>query len=372
MQPSLDLYAILFLFGAVQAVFLAVVLLAIKRRNLTANRILAAFLAALAFLLLMAVAYHTKYFMSIPHLIRIDAPLVFVFGPLFYLYILALTSQRFAFEKRHLLHFVPFVIYDGYLLPFYLQSETIKVNYWIIVHGHNSPWPWHLEMAVSICHPLIYIILAIRQLASHRRTIKESFSSIEKINLAWIRNLLIGVGLVWASYFVTYSFDVDWLIHVVALLIVGMIYYMGFKGLIQPEIFAAEEERELQPKYAKSALSSDKADAYLEKLLNVMKTEKPYADSDLSLQKLAKKLAISSHHLSQIINDRLRQNFFEFVNRYRVEEAKRLIAVPENRNKNLAEIGFQAGFNSLSSFNAAFKKHAGMTPSQFRASIKHQ
>jgi len=97
-----------------------------------------------------------------------------------------------------------------------------------------------------------------------------------------------------------------------------------------------------------------------------MVSEKPFLDSDITLPNLAKRLAISTHHLSQVINDKLQKNFFEFVNYYRVEEAKENIAEPANHNLNLAEIGFDVGFNSISSFNAAFKKHSGTTPSQYR------
>ncbi|MGH7457358.1 MAG: hypothetical protein ACRENG_38770, partial [bacterium] len=278
-QPSFDVYSIFFLLGAAQAAFLAVALLIIKHGNRIANRFLVAFLMALSILLLTVVAYHTKYILIYPHLIRIEAPLIFVYGPLFFLYIKALASKRFVFEKRYLLHFVPVVIYAGYLFPFYVQNEADKINYWTASHTHNLPLHMQVEAALGIGHLLAYVILAVGLLVKHKWTIKESFSSIEKINLAWIRNLLIGLGVIWAGYFVTYSFEVDWLIHIVALLIVGMIYYMGFKGLIQPEIFTADEERQPASKYAKSALTPDKAEAYLEKLLRLMETEKPFTDS---------------------------------------------------------------------------------------------
>jgi AraC-like DNA-binding protein len=87
---------------------------------------------------------------------------------------------------------------------------------------------------------------------------------------------------------------------------------------------------------------------------------------DLTLNSLAEKLSIPSHHLSQIINESLRQNFFEFVNTHRVEEAKKLLLDPANRHLNLAEIGYEAGFNSVSSFNAVFKKFVQMTPSRYQ------
>ena len=101
-----------------------------------------------------------------------------------------------------------------------------------------------------------------------------------------------------------------------------------------------------------------------------MESDKPYLDGDLTLAALADQLSISRHHLSQIINERLGLNFFEVVNRHRVEEAKRMLLDEAYQHLNIASIGFEAGFNSISALNAAFRKHAGMTPSQYRKSAQ--
>jgi len=119
-------------------------------------------------------------------------------------------------------------------------------------------------------------------------------------------------------------------------------------------------------KYEKSTLTNERSDAYLKKLLMVMETEKPYTDGDLALPKLASRLNMSAHHLSQIINERLQQNFFDFVNTYRVEEAKRKLVDPAKKHYSLLAIAEEVGFNSKSAFNTAFKKQTQMTPSEFR------
>jgi AraC-like DNA-binding protein len=118
-------------------------------------------------------------------------------------------------------------------------------------------------------------------------------------------------------------------------------------------------------KYEKARLPSEYADKYLEKLLQFMKDDKPYLDSEISLQGLSKRLAIPEHHLSQVINERLNRNFYNFINHYRLEEAKRILTDPGNR-LTIIEIAFQVGFNSKSAFNRAFKQHTNMTPSDFK------
>jgi AraC-like DNA-binding protein len=207
----------------------------------------------------------------------------------------------------------------------------------------------------------------------HAAGIKQSHSSIEKINLRWLQYLLSAFVIAWLvtlaiqlSAATPQAFNYSWL------LVAVVTFLIGYMGLRQPEIFAGEEnlvsgsEGIQKKKYEKSALTADKAGQYLAKLQKLMAAEKPFLDKDLTLNSLAEKLSIPSHHLSQIINESLRQNFFEFVNSHRVEEAKKLLLDPANRHLNLAEIGHKAGFNSVSSFNAVFKKFVQMTPSRYQ------
>jgi AraC-like DNA-binding protein len=126
----------------------------------------------------------------------------------------------------------------------------------------------------------------------------------------------------------------------------------------------------LHQRYEKSTLTLERSDTYLQKLLDLMNTEKPYLDGDLTLQKLAKALSVSPHHLSQTINEQLNQNFFDFINTYRIEEAKRMLRDPGKKHYSILAVSEEVGFNSKSAFNAAFKKHVNMTPSEFRKTIE--
>ena len=100
-----------------------------------------------------------------------------------------------------------------------------------------------------------------------------------------------------------------------------------------------------------------------------METDKLYLNSDLTLRELAEKLSISPHNLSEILNTRLNQSFYDFINRYRVEEVKRRLADNDSDKYSLIAIAFDSGFNSKSSFNTIFKKQTGSTPSQYRNQI---
>ncbi|MCP5109156.1 MAG: helix-turn-helix domain-containing protein [bacterium] len=119
-------------------------------------------------------------------------------------------------------------------------------------------------------------------------------------------------------------------------------------------------------KYKGSSLEPQYADECIKKLKRLMKVEKIYRDADLSLQVLAEKSSISTHLLSRILNDKLNKNFSEFVNSYRVEEAKKILAGPDGADKKIITVAFDVGFNTKVAFYNAFKKYTGMTPSQYR------
>jgi AraC-like DNA-binding protein len=150
------------------------------------------------------------------------------------------------------------------------------------------------------------------------------------------------------------------------------IILIGYFGLKQKEIFSGFEKNEFvtssnsEEKYAGSTLKETDAEKCAEKLKNYMAEKKPYLNPDLNLPQLAGELNIPSHHLSQVINKNLGQNFFDFINRYRIEEVKSKITHPDYQKYSVLGIAFDAGFNSKSAFNRVFKKITGQTPTQFK------
>ncbi|MFC1863453.1 helix-turn-helix domain-containing protein [Thermodesulfobacteriota bacterium] len=151
-----------------------------------------------------------------------------------------------------------------------------------------------------------------------------------------------------------------------------IIYLMGYFGLAQPEIFSGRLRKSHKGtylehrKYKKSTLTPDLAETLFQKLQTIMTSKELFLNSNLTLPLLAEELKNSTHHLSQVINEKTGQTFYDYVNSRRISKAKEQLIHPDNKHLGIAAIGFEAGFNSLSAFNNAFKKHAGMTPSEFR------
>lgn len=140
---------------------------------------------------------------------------------------------------------------------------------------------------------------------------------------------------------------------------------------IHPTTGAIPPEDTTAPKYQTSALLPETVDDVLPRLLALMDNEKVFLAGNISLKGLAERLNVHYNHLSQIINEKVGLNFNDFINKYRIDEAQKLLKNPAHAKKTILEIAYETGFYSKSVFNTAFKKFTGMTPSQFRKDKKN-
>ncbi|MFN2513182.1 MAG: helix-turn-helix domain-containing protein [Pyrinomonadaceae bacterium] len=230
---------------------------------------------------------------------------------------------------------------------------------------------------------LVYLVLIVLTIIQYSRRVKRGELPRDEAALSELRFFVIGSSFLWVGGVLRYAIDPAGIPNLLVPLGASvLIYGMGYLKMRRPKPLTSEvaseatgevagqvtaEEAQLSTKkYEKSTLTGERAERYLNKLLRCMKEKKPFTDGDLSLQKLAGGLSIPPHHLSQIINERLGQTFSDFINSYRVEEAKRRLLDPAFNHLSLLGIALDVGFNSKSSFNSVFKKHTNMTPSEFR------
>jgi AraC-like DNA-binding protein len=390
----------LLMLGAAQGLFLAI-LLATKQANSAANKLLAAAMLAFSLFVLEELYYARGYFELYPHLIGASVPLVFTFGPVLYLYAESVSAGGQSLPRRSWLHFLPAVGLGLCLLPFYLQDGANKIEFLHALLRQGPPWELAFIQSFQYPHGLLYVVLTVRLLRRHRERLLHGHSSLERINLLWLRNLTIGTVGVWALATGLHLLELSGqptepgLDRWTALAVSLMVYGIGYLGFQQPEIFhpvvaparfapepvaptatlgaaVGTEPVEGLPSgaasgYGKSGLTPFQADAYAERLLQVIEEKRLYRNSLLTLQDLADEMRISAHNLSEVINTRLGKNFFELVNSYRVEEVKRRLHDPEADHLTILSIAWDAGFNTKSTFNAIFKRLTGLTPSQYRS-----
>jgi AraC-like DNA-binding protein len=379
MEPSLSFLSILNILGAAQAVLFAIALLSTRRGNLHANRILAALLLSISILLAWGILSHTRYMLRVPHLAQLHVPFQFLIGPLVYFYVRALLKKPSGLSRRDLWHSLSALICLAYLMPFYLQSGEYKFNYLLAAY-RSYPTEWHVRTILLMAQAFVYLVIIIVSLPALRRRKDDArAANVDQSELFWARAWVGIFTVIWLAGMLRYALDYSVQTNLIVPLFFSIFIYVAvYQKLRRPESPVNAESAAgghaatstvdvaATKKYEKSTLTKERADRYVRRLLETMEKEKLYLDGDLTLQKLAQRLAIPPHHLSQIINERLNQNFFDFVNSYRVEEAKKRLIDPSEKHYSIIAIAGEVGFNSKSAFNSVFKKYVNMTPSEWR------
>ena len=363
------LLVVLCLLGAFQGLLLALALLTLKRGNKIANRLLAAFVFGASVVIFGGVMRSQNYIFDLPHLSRVHDPFSFLAGPLLYLYLKTLIEKPAAFARKNFLHFLPFAACVVYLIPYFVQNTADKLQGMHAEYDKPGLGEWYyVRSALLIAQFLVYLFAIVWMLVKYSREVKAKKIAHDKSVYFQIKFLVISTAVLWIIGVLRYTLDPTPKSNLVTLLGAAVVVYgLGYICLIKPEVVRQEEEAPSPgAKYENSTLSSQRAERYLKKLLQLMESEKLYTDCELSLQKVAEKLSIPPHHLSQIINERLNQSFSDFINFYRVEEVKKNLLDPSKKHYSILALAENSGFNSKSSFNSVFKKHTNSTPSEFR------
>lgn len=368
----MDIIATVTLLGIVQGIFVGTLLLFGKGSNRRANRFLGALFISYSISILHFFLDRSGLYPQFPHLLRVGLPVLFLFGPLFYFYVKILTDRTILLRPRDLLHGIPFVLFVLLMMPGYLAGREEKMREILRTRDYLVAPEFLLIATLQVIHVFAYMIAVLKVLSRYNMSIRNTKSSLERINLRWLR---MGTTL----YLVVFGFiQVMTALQAfgvptmrlyndsIPLIVTSIIFGLAYLGLRQPEIYSPAEEIAAGRKYEKSSLTPETAREHAGRLQAHMKAEKPYLDSELTLPMLADRLGIPAYQLSQVINESLGTTFFDFINGHRVEEAKRLLQDPSRSAYTVLAIASEAGFNSKSAFNATFKKIVGRTPSQFR------
>lgn len=363
------LLSLVLISGIALGIFLGVLLLTLERGNKAANRYLGIIMILMAVFVSDFAISKLGIYINIPHIIETAPSLLFLVGPFFLFYIKALLGEKVVLKGKLLLHFMPFVLLVIYWTPFYLQSPETKLE--IYYNDTSFELKHKIIILIQAVHAIVYSFIIKKYISARNVKIHDDIKRWGKKCLGFL-SLIFTMVIIF--YFVTLA-GVE--LHpvysiIIPLLITSAILSLGFTGLKHPIIIPHTAAAAIGKKYEGSTLDSVKADEYLQKLLSLMESEKLYLQSDLTLQKLAEILCVLPNHLSQVINDRTGQNFFDFVNSYRVKAAQELLSSQRGELLTILAICNEAGFNSKSSFNTAFKKQTGLTPSQFKRQIKEQ
>jgi AraC-like DNA-binding protein len=356
--------------GAIHALIQAMVLFFTRRGDRRANKFMAFFLLALAIGMVHGIISQLGLYDIWPALSILMGAVLLTYGPLFYFYIRAMTVKDRRWTPIDVLHGIPFLmgllVYGAYLR--WATGGPASMG----VIGTAVRSPWLVVLILSILQTIAYVVSIIRLLREHSERIKEAYSTIDRINLGWLRQRLAVYAAIWVIGLAMVaavrleSRAIGLVGQITFFLIALNTFVTGYRAMLQPQIFFGPFETKPVRRYERSSLKPENAALYKARLIELMEREKFFLDPEITLPKLAQALEIPTAHLSRVINDLLGRNFYEFVNRYRVEEAKRRLAGPDASRDKLITVALDCGFNSLATFNRVFKELAGRTPSDYR------
>lgn len=305
-----------------------------------------------------------------------------IVAPVFYFSVAHFVKPDRKWRVRDNFHFsFAFIILVLFLLSLLFEvkqpiTDTDKKNAVIIITVFN----------VFFCFQVLsYGMMAYRKISAYQKNLLLYTSNIDAINLRWLKQVVVCVLVISGLWLTDISLKLAkksiFFDNFASLIYLGAIFFIAYFSLKQKETFQLnkQEEEEIDAILIenenlagtrKKLISDDELIDMRCRLIQVMDNKKPFLDAELSLFKLASQLDISSHLLSYVINNGCNENFYQFINRYRIEEAKKMMQDPNMDHLSLIGIAFEVGFNSKTVFNTTFKKITKQTPSEFKKAIR--
>ena len=368
---TLNFTGVVVLLGALQGLTLVVALGKIKDRNISANRFLRLFIFLISLTLIGRIILETNLKDDFPNFFALPDGIIFIYGPAFYFYMQKLLWGERKGNSKFYAHLIPAFSFIIISIPFYLSPENLLRQSWDVY----KPVIWGLAELFGLIHNVIYAALSIWLLRRYQQS-SDNYFSFEQCPtyLKSILILVVTVLLFWAYSCISWisgngntltsmGYNIVWFI------LPCITYALGYFAMYQPEVFKLPIP---EVKSNRETISQEDFDSLKIKIQQVMQEEKPYLNPKLSLGQLAKLLEITPHILSRVINTSFGMKFNDFVNNYRIGEFKKISSEKKYENMTVLAMAFDAGFNSKTTFNTAFKKLTQMTPNEYLKTQKEK
>ncbi len=366
MSVDITIWSLILLFGALQGILLV---LAIWLQPTYRNRRNGIFVLLLLIITVIQVDHSLRLsslYQAAPNLIYISDALWYLIAPLLLFYARLFIDHRYTFKWWDLLHLLPFLAMAIYYGPLLLAPAEVKTN---ILENYNVAGTYGLETRLLILammlQMLAYIAYSFWTLRKYEVQYKQQFSENHIVQLDWLKNtyrffliyFLLEFTFSTARNFFGFrsAFLDNWSLVVWVL----YIYTIAYLILTQPNYLLP------QLSSLKTAKSDHLNQESTQALLQYMQDHKPYLKSDLKLPELAESLGYSTNQLSQLVNQQLGLNFYEFINAYRARAAKEMLGNADFSHLSISGIASEAGFKSKTSFYKFFKKEFQMTPREY-------
>jgi len=292
----------------------------------------------------------SHYFYNVPFLLRFNSPFVFLIGPSIYFLVYSHLHPTLKWNNISVLHLLPFIAVIFYFSPTYFSSHAEKISYLDAMYTELS-FDSIFIGGLRRIHQAAYLIASL-VIVRKAKLLKVKTKVSPSIFI-----VLFGFAFFLLFDIYRYFFQFDLKTGIVDVVLLSFIaIYLVFNQLRSPK-----------PIKQIFAIDHDQLTAYSNEIIEAITRDKIYLNPKVSLDDLAEISNLQKHIVSQTINQSLNSNFNEIINKYRVEEAIQLLGNTETNHLTIKAIAEMAGFNTVSSFNANFKKLTGRSPKEFRA-----
>ncbi|MFC4722448.1 helix-turn-helix domain-containing protein [Geojedonia litorea] len=375
-NPLLFIYFYIVFIG----VFFAVIINLKKSTDRVSNLLIGGFVLVHTLFILEWSLYCSNIRYLYPHTYIMSSSIALFYGPLLYFYFRRITGCH-KFKLHDVLHLLAPAILLSILLPFYALSgeEKLKVMF-NLSDLYSKQNFFYIVFIPKISSYIIYGYFIGKLYFKNRYEISDNTRE-DELN-KWKRSLYF-LHIIYMVSYGLYGFSVGGIIpvgsefvyHSQMLAMSFMVLYIAQMAYLKPQIFSynhffAVNNDKLVPKYVKSGLTESLSTELKEELIRLFSEEKIYRDSNLNLEVLSEKLNTTRHNTSQIINEHFNMNFFELVNKFRIEEAVGLLVENTHGSLTIIDVAYEVGFNNKVTFNKAFKKSKALTPTQYIESFK--
>ena len=380
-MDNVNLLVIVTIISLFISLFLAFFLITVKTKYKVSNGLFA------AFLVLNAIDISEPLFNMIvdgpSNLGMFRASFAFLQIPVFYLYIISVCYSDFKLKPKYLLHLLPFLIANLALLPrFYGVDTASKISF---IQNRQSMVEFQFNHILIHLQIIVYIIAVFRVLRKSKKLYVENYAGKSIASYNWLFQFTVVLSVLYMVALLKNILKFSDYPHVsevikIVLLVSSLFIFCWylFKALNNPGLFRNIDSKlklvsELVSEEKSSGLPVADEREYNEDLLKLKKymaEKKPFLNSSLTIQDVSRDIEIPVRDLSLLINHQIGQHFYDFVNTYRIENAMDILKDTTKSKVTILEILYEVGFNSKSSFNTAFKKHTGSTPTDFRKGLK--
>ncbi len=361
MQSPLQIWIVVFAIGAAQALLLAVALWQ-RRVNPQANRVLAAWLAIVGVDLATKALYLATPGPGLLSAYRLVALFPFLYGSMFYLYVRALITGR-AFALRDLVHLAGYALVLALTLPlFFLDPGRTTA---LFANWSGEHWPPRWFNPFLYVYSLSYVIAALTSVHRYRKRLRQRRSDADRMLLRWVDAMAVGQIVIWGiAAAVTLANRMHGEYYIFCA-VAAWVCVVGWFSLGQPPVV----EVQARPEDAHATEDTPDDDARFPaveaRLSQLMEGEALYREPALTIGQVARRSGYPEYLVSAVINRRLGGTFWEYISRQRVQASRACLA-DSGDARTILDIAYACGFTSKSTFNAAFKRHVGQTPSMYR------